>query len=85
MPILKRNPACAEVRYIMMVERYIPAGRTSLVKTGSGSLQLQTEYAYHPYPRITTAIQSSGQVLHKVEKRLAKEIGSIEEQQRMKD
>lgn len=69
----------------MMVERYIPAGRTSLVKTGTGSLQLQTEYAYHPYPRITTTIQSSGQVLHKVEKRLEKEIGSIEEQQRMED
>lgn len=69
----------------MMIERYIPAGRTSLIKAGSGSLQLQTEYAYHPYPRITTTIQSSGQVLHKVEKRLEKEIGSIEEQQRMED
>lgn len=69
----------------MMVERYIPAGRTSLVETGASSLQLQTEYAYHPYPRITTTIQSSGRVLHKVEKRLQKEIGSIEEQQRMED
>jgi hypothetical protein len=69
----------------MMTERYIPSGRTSLVKTGTGSLQLQTEYAYHPYPRITTTIQSSGQVLHKVEKRLEKEIGSIEEQQRMEN
>jgi len=68
-----------------MVERYIPAGRTSLVKTGATPLQLQTEYAYHPYPRITTTIQSSGQVLHKVEKRLEKEIGSIEEQQLMED
>ena len=48
-------------------------------------MQLQTEYAYHPYPRITTTIQSAGQVLHKVEKRLEKEIGSIEEQQRMED
>jgi hypothetical protein len=69
----------------MMVERYIPAGRTSRIKSGDGALQLQTEYAYHPYPRITTTIQSSGQVLHKVEKRLEKEIGSIEQQQRMED
>ena len=68
-----------------MTERYIPAGRTSRVKTSSGLLQLQTEYAYHPYPRITTTIQSSGQVLHKVEKRLENEICTIEEQQLMEN
>ncbi len=69
----------------MMVERYIPAGRTSRIKGGPGLLQIQTEYAYHPYPRITTSIQSEGQVLHKIEKRLEAEIATIEEQQQMEE
>jgi len=59
---------------------FIPAGRTSLVKRGDQQLQVQTEYAYRPYPRITTTILNAGQVLHKLEKRLDRPIESIEEQ-----
>lgn len=62
------------------VAQFIPAGRTSVVKRGETMLQVQTEYAYRPYPRITTTILNSGQVLHKLEKKLDHPIASVEEQ-----
>lgn len=64
---------------------FIPAGRTSLVKKGNAGLQLQTEYAYRPYPRITTTVSSSGQVLHKIERKLKRAIESFEEQQKVEE
>ena len=69
----------------MATNRYIPAGRTSLVRKESGPLQLQTEYTYRPYPRITTTILNSGQVLHKIEKRLPRLVDSAEELARMEE
>jgi len=63
-----------------MVTTYIPAGRTSLVKKGGLSLQIQTEYARIPAPRITTTILKNGQVLHKVQRELEYQITSLEEQ-----
>jgi hypothetical protein len=57
----------------------IPTGRTSLVKRGKLALQVQTEYAYRPFPRITTTVQKSGQVIQKIERNLDKPISSIEE------
>lgn len=48
-------------------------------------LQVQTEYAHRPYPRITTTILNQGQVLHKLEKKLDQAIGSIEEQNLAED
>ena len=69
----------------MATNRYIPAGRTSLVRKESGPLQLQTEYTYRPYPRITTTILNSGQVLHKIEKRLPRVVASAEELTRMEE
>ncbi len=69
----------------MATNRYIPAGRTSLVKRESGPLQLQTEYTYRPYPRITTTILNSGQVLHKIEKRLPRVVASAQELTRMEE
>lgn len=65
----------------MAATRYIPAGRTSLVKRGQVALQLQTEYASRPLPRITTTISRNGRVLHKIEREMIKAIESIEEQQ----
>ncbi len=59
---------------------FIPAGRTSLVKKGKIDFQVQTEYAFRPYPRLTTSISNNGQVVHKIEKRLGKGIESFEEQ-----
>ena len=61
----------------------IPAGKTSLVRKGTVALQVQTEYASRPYPRITTTILNQGQVLHKVEQKLEHAIENMEERSRM--
>jgi len=63
----------------------IPTGRTSLVKRGEVSLQVQTEYAHRPLPRITTTVQKEGQVLQKIERSLDNPIASIEEKNLMED
>jgi len=64
----------------MSTSSFIPNGRTSRVRKGKTSLQVQTEYALRPYPRLTTTILNDGQVLHKIEKKLERPIGSSEEQ-----
>jgi hypothetical protein len=66
----------------MSANNYIPAGRTSLVEKDKVPLQVQTEYAHRPSPRITTTISRNGQVVHKVERSLDHPIGSPEEQTR---
>lgn len=63
----------------------IPTGRTSLVKRGDVALQVQTEYAHRPLPRITTTVLKEGQVLQKIERSLDNAIASIEEKNRMED
>ena len=65
---------------IMTSTNFIPAGRTSLVKRGGTSIQVQTEYAYRPYPRLTTSILNQGQVLHKIERKLERPIENLEQQ-----
>lgn len=67
----------------MAMADLIPTGRTSLVKSAGGALQVQTEYAYRPMPRITTTVQKDGQVLQKIERGLDQPIASIEEKNRM--
>ncbi len=64
----------------MAVSSFIPAGRTSLVQKGDLALQVQTEYAMRPTPRITTTILKQGQVLHKIERALERPIESFDEQ-----
>lgn len=64
----------------MAADKYIPAGRTSLVKRGDTTYQLQTEYAWRPMPRVTTTISASGRVIHKVERELNGPVESLEEQ-----
>ncbi|MFH2050768.1 MAG: hypothetical protein ABIJ12_15135 [bacterium] len=64
---------------------YVPAGKTSLIKRSGITYQLQTEYAYRPYPRITTTILHEGQVIKKIERKLETAIESIEEQNRIQD
>lgn len=61
-----------------MTSHYIPSGRTSVVKRGEVTFQLQTEYASMPHPRVTTTIFTSGQVLHKIERALEGTVDSIE-------
>ena len=69
----------------MTPNQYIPAGRTSLVRRGGAPIQVQTEYAFRPYPRVTTTILDNGKVLHKVERKLEKGIDSLEEQSHMEE
>lgn len=59
---------------------FIPVGRTSLAKRGNTTLQVQTEYAARPNPRIATTITENGRVVHKVERPLEKPVSSAEEQ-----
>lgn len=49
------------------------------------SLHVQTEYAWRPYPRLTTTIINKGQVVHKIEKKLDHPVDSPEEQIRIED
>ena len=69
----------------MSTTEFIPSGRTSLVNRNGTALQIQTEYAYRPYPRVTTTILDGGEVLHKVEKKLLKCVDSPEEQAEMEE
>jgi len=50
------------------------------VKRGTTSLQVQTEYAPRPYPRVTTTVLNSGQVIQKLERKLEHAVESLEEQ-----
>ena len=67
----------------MTPDDFIPVGRTSLVKRGVTSLQVQTEYASRPYPRVTTTVLNSGQVIQKVERKLEHAVETLEEQSRI--
>jgi len=69
--------------YYMNSQNYIPTGRTSLVKQGEVALQVQTEYARRPAPRITTTVLNSGQVIHKIERSLNHQVESSEEKTRV--
>lgn len=62
---------------------FIPVGRTSLVRKGGIDLQVQTEYANRPYPRLTTSVLSSGRVIHKIEKKLTEPVSTVEAQSLM--
>jgi hypothetical protein len=66
----------------MTEANYIPTGRASLVKRAGAAVQVQTEYASRPSPRVTTTISHRGQVLHKIERMLVKPIESAGEQQK---
>jgi hypothetical protein len=68
-----------------MSSQYIPSGRTSIVKCGEAEFQLQSEYARIPHPRVTTTIFSDGRVLHKIEKKVDKEVTTIEEMHEVED
>lgn len=67
----------------MTPDDFIPVGRTSLVKRGVTSLQVQTEYASRPYPRVTTTVLNSGQVIQKLERKLEHAVETLEEQSRI--
>lgn len=64
---------------------HIPAGRTSRIVKGAIEIQIQTEFAARPSPRLTTSIFSKGQVMHKVEQELQTEITTFEDKVRIED
>jgi hypothetical protein len=64
---------------------FIPAGRTSRIVRGSNELQIQTEYAYRPNPRLTTSVISRGQVIQKIQQDLDSPISSFEEKARAEE
>jgi len=47
---------------------FIPNGRLSAVSHEGDKIQIQTEFALHPHPRVTTTVVLGGRVLHKEEK-----------------
>jgi len=68
----------------MAENQYIPLGQTSLVVSAEDErLQIQTEYSTHPYARIATTVTNSGQVVHKIERKLKRAVASEEEQSRL--
>ncbi|UCD16603.1 MAG: hypothetical protein JSV44_09075 [Candidatus Zixiibacteriota bacterium] len=67
----------------MAIADYIPAGCTSRSMHGSIELQVQTEYAIRPTPRLTTTVLSSGQVIHKIEKDLPAPIKDLDDKARV--
>ncbi|MEW5922386.1 MAG: hypothetical protein AB1746_00210 [Candidatus Zixiibacteriota bacterium] len=58
---------------------YIPAGRTSRIVKGTKEIQIQTEYAFRPNPRLTTSVISNGQVIHKIQQDLHSPIETFEQ------
>jgi hypothetical protein len=46
---------------------FIPNGRLSAVSHEGDKIQIQTEFALHPRPRVTTTVVLGGRVLHKEE------------------
>jgi len=63
----------------------IPAGRTSRIVRGSTELQIQTEYAYRPKPRLTTSVISKGQIIQKIQQELSTPIATLEEKNKVED
>jgi len=63
----------------MSADEFIPTGRTASVSAGLDAVQVQTEYAPNPSPRITTTVFKKGRVLHKVEIKLKRSLATTEE------
>jgi hypothetical protein len=64
---------------------FIPAGRTSRIVRENTEIQIQTEYAYRPNPRLTTSLFTNGRIVRKVEKELDRAISSFEDKVRIED
>jgi vacuolar-type H+-ATPase subunit I/STV1 len=69
----------------MKQSSFIPSGRTSRLVKGSVELQIQTEYAQWPNPRLTTSVISSGQVINKIQQDLPAPIATEKEKNRVEE
>lgn len=59
---------------------FLPAGRLSAIEYGSEKIQIQTEFARHPQPRVATSVTVGGRVLHKIQKDWRERLDSPERQ-----
>lgn len=55
---------------------FIPNGRLSAVTWNGEKVQIQTEFAPNPRPRVTTSVVIGGRVVHKIEQPWDQETGS---------
>ena len=62
---------------------FIPNGRLSAVEFEGENVQIQTEFAVYPRPRVTTSVVLAGQVIHKEEKLWEAETESPEGQKEL--
>jgi hypothetical protein len=62
---------------------FIPNGRLSAVAHGGEKVQIQTEFAAHPRPRVTTSVVLAGRVVLKEEQAWEDETESPEGQQNL--
>lgn len=63
------------------MSKYQPPGRLSKVSGQDYMIQIQTEFAWNPHPRITTSIVLDGVVIHKIQKEWKGKLETEEEQQ----
>jgi len=62
---------------------FIPNGRLSAVSHEGDQIQIQTEFALHPRPRVTTTVVLGGRVLHKEEQIWEAETETPESQEKL--
>lgn len=61
------------------MSKYQPPGRLSKVSGSDYMIQIQTEYAWTPHPRITTSVVLDGVIIHKIQKNWQGDLESDEE------
>ncbi len=63
------------------MSRYQPPGRLSKVSGQDYIIQIQTEFAWTPHPRITTSVVLDGVIIHKIQKEWDSPLESEQEHQ----
>ena len=63
------------------MSKYQPPGRLSKVSGQDYIIQIQTEFAWVPHPRITTSVVLDGVIIHKIQKDWNGSLDNEEEQQ----
>jgi len=63
------------------MSKFQPPGRLSKVSGQDYMIQIQTEFAWNPVPRITTSVVLDGVIVHKIQKEWKGQLETEEEQQ----
>ena len=64
---------------------FIPPGRLSGYKHSGKTIQVQTEYAPRPHPRVTTSVVLDGRIIHKTDRSWEKELETEEARKELED